>query len=514
MKNEVNAKSAACSTSNRHAAAAAQAILDRGGNAVDAAVAATLALCVVVPSNVGLAGYGGSMIVYLAEKNATFCLDFDSCCPLKYDPNLYRDPKVALYGYLAVSVPAVVAGLAQALRDFGTMSFADVAEPAEKLAREGFTLDTKLKRQIDDWKGRTDEVSLRAQFPSGVIPEARQKWVQNDLADLIHRLRVEGPEAFYRGDIPKRIVKQIRDHGGILSEEDFHSYEPKIAEPLRINYRGYEIVTPPPPSGGLTSLEILKILEQFDLGAMEPWGAPYLHLMAEAIKIGWSDRQKYIGDPDVVDIPIANMLSKEWAAERAKKIPRDAATHPVSAGDDLGVHTINVCAVDRHRNAVSLTATQGQLFGSQIVIEGLGLVMGHGMSRFDFTPGNPNAPAPGKRMQHNMTPTIIMRDGKPHRVFGMPGGPKIVTVASQMVVSSIDFKKSPGEAIMAPRIHCEGAEPLLITNTAKDAMDKLEAMGHRLQKEQTVGGPANMIEIGPDGLLVASGNGAAAIASV
>jgi gamma-glutamyltranspeptidase/glutathione hydrolase len=514
MKNEVNAKLAACSTPHRLAAAAAQAILDRGGNAVDAAVAATLALCVVVPSNVGIAGYGGSMIVYLAEKNETFVLDFDSRCPLKYDPELYRDPKVALYGYLAVSVPGVVAGLAQALRDFGTMSFADAAEPAEKIAREGFSLDTKLKRQLEDWKGRTDPVSLRAHFANGVIPEAQQTWVQKDLADLIHRLRIEGPEALYHGDIPKRIVKQIRDHGGILSEEDFHGYEPKIVEPLRINYRGYEIVTAPPPSGGLTSLEILKILEQFDVAAMEPWGAPYLHLVAEAIKIGWADRLKYIGDPDVVDIPIAKMLSKEWAAEQAKRIPLDAATHPVSAGDDLGVHTINVCAVDHQRNAVSLTATQGQLFGSQVVIEGLGLVIGHGISRFDFTPGSPNGPAAGKRMQHNMTPTIIMRDGKPYRVFGMPGGPKIVTVASQLVVNSIDFKKSPGEAIMAPRVHCEGAEPLLITNNAKDAMDKLEAMGHRLQKEQTVGGPANMIEIGADGLVAASGNGANAIASV
>jgi gamma-glutamyltranspeptidase/glutathione hydrolase len=186
----------------------------------------------------------------------------------------------------------------------------------------------------------------------------------------------------------------------------------------------------------------------------------------------------------------------------------------VTAADDLGAHTVNVCAVDRHRNVVSLTATQGYLFGSQVVIEGLGLVLGHGMSRFDYVAGSPNAPAPGKRMHHNMAPTIIMRDGKPYRAFGMPGGPKIVNVATQLIVNSIDFGQSPGGAIMAPRIHSEGGEPLLITNSAKDAMAKLEQMGHRLQREQTVGGPANMIEIDGDRLIAASGNGLGAIASI
>jgi gamma-glutamyltranspeptidase/glutathione hydrolase len=172
--------------------------------------------------------------------------------------------------------------------------------------------------------------------------------------------------------------------------------------------------------------------------------------------------------------------------------------------------------VDRHRNVVSLTATQGYLFGSQVVIDGLGLVVGHGMSRFDFTANSPNGPAAGKRMHHNMSPTIILRDGQPYRAFGMPGGPKIVNVATQLIVNSVDFGQSPGAAIMAPRIHTEGAEPLLITNSAKESIAKLEAMGHRLQLEQTVGGPANMVEVSADGgtITAASGNGISAIASL
>lgn len=515
MRNELVVNSAAVATPHRQAAAAAQGVLDRGGNAVDAAVAAVLALCVVTPPSVGIGGYGGSMVVHLADRNQTVALDFDSRGPLRYDPALYQDPAVANFGYLAVSVPGVVAGLDRALREWGTISFADAAEHAERLAREGFPLDTKLKRQLDDWKGRTDPTSLRAHFADGNIPEARKPWVQKDLANLIARLRRDGPQALYHGEVPQRIVQQVRAHGGILCEEDFSSYEPKIVAPVRTSYRGFEIVTPPPPSGGITSLQILKILETFDVGAMKPWGAHYLHVLAEAMKLAWADRVKFLGDPDFTKAPFEQLLSPESAAEHAKHIPLDAATHPVTAADDLGAHTVNVCAVDRHRNVVSLTATQGYLFGSQVVIDGLGLVLGHGMSRFDYTAGSPNAPAPGKRMHHNMSPAIILKDGHPYRCFGMPGGPKIVNVFAQLVANSVDFKQSPGAAILAPRVHTEGGEPLLITTSAKDAADELERLGHRLQREQTVGGPANMIEIdrAANRLTAASGNGPNAIAS-
>jgi gamma-glutamyltranspeptidase/glutathione hydrolase len=514
MRNELIVNSAAAATPHKHAAAAAQAMLDRGGNAVDTAVAAVLSLCVVTPSSVGIGGYGGSLIAYLAESRRVVALDFDSRCPLKYSPELFADPAVANFGYLAASVPAVVAGLDRALREFGTVSFAGAAEHAEKIAREGFSLDTKLKRQLEDWRGRTDQVSLRAHFPDGKIPEARQPWVQKDLAALIGLLRQQGAAALYHGDVPRRIVQQVKAHGGILCEEDFSSYEPTLVEPVQVHYRGFDIFTPPPPSGGITSLEILKTLEQFDVKAMAPWGAAYLHVLAEAMKLAWADRARFLGDPEFTKIPMEQLLSSESAALRAKTIPLEMATQPVTVANDPGTHTVNVCAVDRHRNVVSLTATQGYLFGSQVVIDGLGLVLGHGMSRFDYVPGSPNSPAPGKRMHHNMGPTIIMRDGKPYRAFGMPGGPKIVNVATQLIVNSIDFGQSPGEAIMAPRIHSEGGEPLLITNNAKNAMAKLEAMGHRLQREQTVGGPANMIEIDGERLIAASGNGLGAIASI
>jgi gamma-glutamyltranspeptidase/glutathione hydrolase len=514
MKNELTVNSAAVATPHKHAAAAAQQMLDRGGNAVDATVAAVLALCVVTPSSVGIGGYGGSLVIYQAKERRVVALDFDSRCPIHFEPELFADPSKANFGYLAVSVPGVVAGLDRALREFGTVSFSDAAEYAEKLAREGFALDTKLKRQLEDWRGRTDEVSMRAHFADGKIPEARQLWVQKDLADLIGRLRREGARALYHGDVPSRIVEQVKAHGGILCEEDFSSYEPTVIEPVHVKYRGFEIFTPPPPSGGITSLEVLKTLEQFDVKGMKPWGSEYLHLLAEAMKQAWADRVRTLGDPDFVKIPFDELLGDQAAAARAARIPRDKATHPGPAGGDAGAHTVNVCAVDPDRNVVSLTATQGYLFGSQVVIEGLGLVLGHGMSRFDFVPGSPNAPAPRKRMHHNMSPTIIMRDGKPWRAFGMPGGPKIVNVATQLIVNSVDFGQSVGGAIMAPRIHSEGSEPLLITNSAKDAMPELEAMGHRLQKEQTVGGPANMIEIDGNRLIAASGNGVGAIASV
>jgi gamma-glutamyltranspeptidase/glutathione hydrolase len=349
------------------------------------------------------------------------------------------------------------------------------------------------------------------------------------MAGLLRRLAADGPGAFYHGDIPRAIVRQVRDHGGILAEEDFAAYRPTLVEPLAIGYRGHRVLTPPPPSGGLTSLQILRTLEQFDLSGLPPWGAEYFHLVAEAAKLAWRDRAASLGDPDVTPIPVARLLSDETARANAARIRRDGVVpgERGRVGAPGPPHTVNVVTADAAGNAVSMTATNGYLYGSAVVIDGLGLVMNHGMSRFDLTPGSPNTPAPGKRMVHNMAPTVLLGpDGKARGAVGLPGGPKIVTVTAQLTVSLVDFRATPAAAVTVGRVHAEADEPVAVSSAVPDAViEELRALGHTVRRGQDVGGPpteiggmANALVIDPDTRTVSAasqaGEGAAVAVDV
>jgi len=505
---------AAVATPHPQAAIAAKAILQNGGNAADAAVGAILTLCVVTPSQVGLGGFGGNFVAYLASQKKVVCLDFDSRAPLAYHDGLISGPKESLLGYKAITVPAVVAGLDAILREYGTKSWREVAEHALDLAENGFDLDPILKSQMDTWSTKTNDVSRQAIFPDGKIPPTGTRIIQKDVARLIRRIGEEGIDCFYRGDIARKIVETTRAHGGVLSEEDFAQYKPQRMEALSIAYRGHEIFTPPPPSGGISAFQILKVLEHFDLSNIQPFSAEYFHIFTEATKLCWQDRIDLVGDPDFVKIPIEQMLSDSGAAQKADQI-KFAIVRNTKRITDHGPHTANVCIADPHGNLVSMTATQGFLFGSQMVIEGLGLVMNHGISRFDFIPNHPNAPAPGKRMCHNMAPTIALRNGKPVCAVGLPGGAKIVTVTAQLLVDLIDFHSSAPGAVMAPRIHCEGDEPVAVSSKVKDeTIAKLKQIGHQIVRGQTVGGPpgeiagtANVLSINDAGRIAAASGG-------
>lgn len=421
---------AAIVTPHPEGAAAAAGVLKQGGNAVDAAVAATMALCVVMPSSLGFGGYGGSMVVYLAKERRVTAIDFDSRAPLEFRPELFTDPKKAYHGYLAVGVPGIVAGFDLALRTFGTLPWKTVSQHALALASEGVILERGLRDGLEAVARNTDRTSFKALFPDGAVPTVGERWVQEDLAQLIRNVGDGGADAFYRGEIARTIVRQVRAQGGILSEEDFTRFQAQVVEPIRISYHGNDIFTPPVPSGGLTSLSILKTLEHFDLATLEPWGARYLHLLAEASKLCWAERFRQFGDPDVVKFSSEELLSSTRAAQRAEQI-RAGRVASVNPGAPEATHTANVVITDHDQNVVSLTATHGGGFGSQVAIDGLGLVLGHGMSRFTLEPDSPNFPAPGERMQHNMAPTVILRDGRPRYVVGLPGGRMIVTVTAQ-----------------------------------------------------------------------------------
>jgi gamma-glutamyltranspeptidase/glutathione hydrolase len=500
---------AAVATHHPLAATTAERILRAGGNAVDAAVGAMVTLCVVLPGSVGLGGYGGSIVAFLSKKKQAVALDFDSRCPRAYRDGQYGDDwnTRSNFGYLAVSVPAIIAGLSAALKHWGIKSWKEVCAHALELAENGFPMEAETHRQLDIWRKGADAVSLRAFFPDDKIPDVGQTWRQRDLAGMIRRLGDEGPEAFYRGEIARRIVQQIHDHGGILSEEDMSTYQPTVVEPLRTDYRGHELLTPPPPSGGVSMLQLLKVLEQFDLHAMQPWSAPYMHLVAEASKLVWVDRHRTAGDPDFVKMPIEELLSAPSAAAKAAQLRGHELHHGGDATIDAGPHTSNVSVLDSDGNIVSLTATQGFQFGSRVVIEGLGLVLGHGMSRFDFGPNHPNRPEPGKRMYHNMSPTIALKGGKPFAAVGLPGGTKIITVTAQLLINLIDFGCSATQTVHAPRVHTEGGEPIAVSGSLPEPIvTELKKMGHQVVIGQSIGGPPNEVAGPANAVLVKSSN--------
>jgi gamma-glutamyltranspeptidase/glutathione hydrolase len=292
-------------------------------------------------------------------------------------------------------------------------------------------------------------------------------------------------------------VHHVRSRGGILSEADFAEYQPQIVEPLRVNYRGYELFTSPPPAGGITTFQILRTLEQFDIKAMDPSGGEYFHTLAESIKLCWRDRARSLGDPDYVKIPIDELFSVESAKAKAAEIRSGRVAAAPDSVRDASPHTVNISAIDREGNVASIHATHGFLFGSTIVVPGMGLVLNHGMSRFDFAPpGNPNSPAPRKRMHHNMAPVIALKDGKPVFACGLPGGAKIIPVTARLITNAIDFGLSPGHSITLPRIHVETDEPVHVSpNLAPTVVADLEARGHKTKLDEKIGGATNVISI-------------------
>lgn len=484
----------AIATSSRQAGDAARDVLKKGGNAVDAAVAALLVMCVVEPKLVGIGGYGGSFIVYDAHTGRVRAIDSDTRAPRRFDSATFTE-RTANYGYLAVGVPGVIAGIDLALRELGSRPFKDLAKYSLVLAEKGIKVLASMSHSLQGVAKVMDPVSRNAYFPDGV-PAAGGAWVQADLARLIRRLGDEGPASFYSGETAAVIARQIQANGGALAEEDFHAYRATDVEPLHITYRGHDLYTPPPPSGGLTSLSILKTLEQFDLSQIAPWGARFIELFAGASNLAWGERSQYFGDPDFVNVPAEELLSKKWAIARADKLRNGTPTTSPQAKESS--HTVNVVVIDKNQNLVSWTATQGGSYGSHVAIEGLGLLLGHGMSKFAFKGPHPNYPFAGKRPQHNMSPLIVLHNGKPYAGLGMPGSKAIVTVTAQMVVNLIDFKATPQKAVSPPRIHTEGSGPIELTDDVPEPVRKeLGKRGHKLKIQRFLGDEANIVVVDP-----------------
>jgi gamma-glutamyltranspeptidase / glutathione hydrolase len=504
----------------RRAAEIGVAILEAGGNAIDAAVGVGYALAVVHPCCGNLGG-GGFMTIHLADGRDTF-LNFREKAPLAASEAMYLDakgdvvPGRSTRGYLAVGVPGSPLGLDTALARYGTMSREQIMGPAIRLAREGFILGQGDVDILDSGvKSFAEEPNVAAIFLKDGTPyRIGDKLVQPQLAATLEALAKDGPDALYRGKIGAAIVAASRVAGGILAEADFAQYTVEETAPVRCAYRGLTIVSAPPPSsGGITLCEIFNVLQPYPMANLGFHSAQGIHLMVEAMRHAYVDRNAYLGDPDFIANPLAHLLSEDHAAAIRAAIDDRRATpsHAVTAGTPPheGGNTTHYSVVDKAGNAVAVTYTINSYFGAKVIAGDTGFFLNNEMDDFTAKPGvanmfglvqgAANAIRPGKRPLSSMSPTIVLRDGKPFIVVGSPGGPRIITITLETILNLIDHHMNVAEAVDAPRIHHQWlpdviyAEPLALS---PDTARLLGEMGYKIT-QQIPWGAAEAILVGP-----------------
>ncbi|MBW8726107.1 MAG: gamma-glutamyltransferase [Inquilinus limosus] len=517
--------------SSQHLASDAGAeILRAGGNAVDAAVATGFAQAVTNPCCANIGG-GGFMVIHLARENRDTFINFRETAPAAATKTMYLDAAgnpvkgASLYGYLAVGVPGSVLGLDTALAKYGSMSREQVMAPAIRLAREGFIL-TRGDTDILDAGAKLlkqDPVAAKIFFrPDGSAFKPGDRLVQADLADTLEAIAKGGPDAFYKGAVAQKVAAAMKAGGGVMTAEDFAAYTVTETAPVTCSYRGYVFVSSPPPSsGGTTMCEILNILEGYDLKALGWHSAAGVHLMVEAMRHAYMDRNTYLGDPAFVNNPLDRLLSKDYAAQIRTKILPDKATPSKEVQPGVPPHekteTTHYSVVDKDGNAVSVTYTINGLFGAGVIAPGTGFLLNDEMDDFTVKPGVPNlfglvqgeanAVAPGKRPLSSMAPTLVTKDGQIVLVLGSPGGARIITITLQAALNMIDFGMTPQEAVDAPRIHHQWlpdevyAEPYALS---PDTVKLLEQMGHKVTV-QSPWGAAELIALQPSAVATTTG---------
>lgn len=480
------------------AARAGVEILQQGGNAVDAAVAVGFALAVTYPE-AGNIGGGGFMLIRLADGRTTM-IDCREKAPGKASRTMYLDsngeviPGKSLHGPLAAGVPGTVAGLMYALEKYGTMQRAQVLSPAITLAEQGFPLTAWLAEDFNRHRETfCSFFSTKRVFTKGGKPfVAGEVFRQRDLARTLRLVSEKGWEGFYRGDVAKKIVAEMRRGGGIITLSDLENYRAVEREPLKGSYRGYEIITASPPSaGGVLLLQVLNMLEHYDLKASGHNSAQTIHLFASAAQRAFADRAEFLGDPDFVKMPIRPLISKEYARVRANTIDptKAVASSHIHAGNPEKVEhheTTHYCVVDRHGNAVSVTTTLNDLYGCKAVVDGAGFFLNNEMDDFAIKPGVPNvygltggeanAVAPNKRMLSSMTPTIVVKDGKPFLLVGGRGGSRIPTAVANIIINVIDFGMNIRQAVESPRIHHQWLPDVILYESRSLSQEIVEAL--------------------------------------
>lgn len=431
-------------------------ILKAGGNAVDAAVAAAFAIGVVEPNASGIGGEG-MMVLYRADKKWTVAIDYRSAAP---SDAKFAGP-VPSTGHAAAAIPGTVAGLSSALRQYGTMRLPQVMAPAIKLADQGFLVSATLAGIIaDNFQEITKNPALAAILCPGGLPLEAGATLRNpDLARTLEKIADGGPDVFYKGEVAEAIVTEMAQRGGFISQKDLASYSAIGREPVRGTYRGYTLVSAPPPVGGASVIEIMQILENFDLAKNPPLAPANVHLMSEAMKRGFADFSAHIADPDYEKVPLAGLLARDYARKRAAEIRLDSVSPSVVAGEparDGSGSTTSLCAADKRGNVAVLTQTISDFFGAKVVVEGTGIILNNEMK--NFSARGINAMAPGKRMRTTIAPTLLLKGDKTYAALGTPGAARIISTMAILISNLVDHRMGIQEAIDAPRFYARDTD--------------------------------------------------------
>lgn len=504
-------------------------ILKQGGNAVDAAVAVAFSLAVTLP-RAGNIGGGGFMLVHIAKENKTIAIDYREMAPSKAKKNIFLDEngdaveKLSREHGLAVGVPGTVMGMSLALEKYGTMTLAQVAAPAIKMAQEGISITPDLAQSLAGLKRRMAQWPTTAAIfykADGSDYQVDDILKQPELAHSLSLIAEKGTKGFYEGETATKLINAVKDAGGIMTLDDLKNYKVVEREPVRGEYRGYQVVSmPPPSSGGVHIIEMLNVLQQFPIDKLGHNTAQTIHLMAETMKYAYSDRSEYLGDPDFYKVPVRALTSKDYAQKIASQIAMNKATpsaeiKPGKLAPYESDQTTHFSVVDKWGNAVSNTYTLNFSYGSGLVAKGTGILLNNEMDDFSAKPGVPNgyglvggdanAVEGNKRPLSSMSPTIVMKDGKPFLVTGSPGGSRIITTTLQIIMNVIDHGLNIAEASNAARVHHQWLPDELRVESSfnRDTISLLEAKGHKV-KVQSAMGSTQSIMVTEQGIFGAS----------
>jgi gamma-glutamyltranspeptidase/glutathione hydrolase len=503
-------------------------ILKRGGNAIDAAVATAFALAVTWPAagNIG----GGGFIVYRPNAGAPTTFDFREKAPIAANSKMYLDEKGELIknlnhvGVLSVGVPGTVAGLHLAHQKYGKLPWAKLVQPSIDLAKKGIPISYALHQQAKNLRKTWEAFpsTMNVMYKDGKdFYEPGETWKQPELAETLKRIKKHGRDGFYKGETAEKFAAFMKKNNGLITEKDLETYEAIERKPVEGSYRNYKVLTmPPPSSGGIALVEMLNILEGYDLKGLGYQSADYVHVLTEAMRRAFADRAEFLGDPDFnPNLPLTKLTSKEYAQSLRETIAMERAS--ISDSSKFGQlyegnSTTHLSVVDKEGNAVALTYTLERSYGSQVVADGLGFFLNDEMGDFNPVPGvttsdglvgsEPNQIQPGKRMLSSMTPTILEKDGKLFMVIGSPGGRTIINTVLQVILNVVDHKMNIAQAVEAPRIHHQWLPDKLsfeLHGLSPDTQEKLTLKGHFLNQQTSASqGHAMGITVNPEtGLL-------------
>jgi len=499
-------------------------ILQQGGNAADAAVAVGFALAVTLPQAGNLGG-GGFMLVHDAARKQSEALDFRETAPATVGRDFYLNERGEVdetrlrHSHQAAGVPGTVAGLALAHQRHGRLPWQSLVEPAIRLAEPGIPVSPELARSLQEARERMAPwpASRKVFFKAdGAAYLPGETLVQPDLAESLKLIAEQGPSAFYEGDIARKLVADMKAHQGAITSDDLKHYRAVVRAPVRGTYRGYDILSmPPPSSGGVHLIQLLNLLETWPLGELGANSAATIHRLAEAMKLAYADRSEYLGDPDFVKVPVAGLTSKAYAKELAARIDLNRARpaadiKPGQPPRYESEQTTHYSVADQDGNLVAVTYTLNLAYGSGIVAAGTGILLNNEMDDFAAQPGVPNAygltggaanaVGPGKRPLSSMTPTLVLKDDRPVLVTGSPGGSRIITTVLQLVSNVIDHRMNLAEATVAPRVHHQWLpdELRVEEGLSPDTVRLLEGLGHRVVVGEAMGDVQSLLRA-PEG---------------